>query len=99
MPPSLTCPPGCPCNPMQEPNLGWYNPPDSMAGSAADLVLLVVPGGKYCGLAWVGKRSSVVGADCFRSLTFAHELGHNFGGNHNREADPSNTHPYAFAPW
>lgn len=85
--------------PPQDPNRGWYSPPDGMDGTAADLVMLVTPPGKYCGIAWIGGRTSVVGIDCFRSLSFAHELGHNFGGYHNREEHPGNTHPYAYAPW
>jgi len=54
----------------------------------------------YCGLANMYKDNTtpfhIVHAGCATSsMTFAHELGHNFGGRHNTEADTSSL-PFAY---
>lgn len=67
---------------------------------AADLVSLFVENGQYCGIAWIGPSAgygySVVNRGCASgNLSFAHELGHNFGALHDPYVDPG-TSPYAY---
>lgn len=57
----------------------------------ADLVHLISGAGDFCGLAWIGPRESygfsLAAYNCeVGYLTFAHELGHNMGLNHDRYA-------------
>lgn len=70
----------------------------------ADLVDLLVEDGEYCGVAWVmsnvsplfaGSGFSVTTRSCAAgNLSFAHELGHNMGSQH----DPANGSVFASFP-
>ena len=56
----------------------------------ADMVAMVSEDSDACGTAWSFNGSdkyafSVVNSGCLSSLSMAHELGHNFGDEHNRE--------------
>ena len=67
---------------------------------AADLVSLFIENGQYCGIAWIGPSAgygfSVINRGCASgNLSFAHELGHNFGALHDPYVDPG-TSPYAY---
>jgi hypothetical protein len=66
----------------------------------ADMVSMFIENGQYCGLGWIGPSASysftTVNRGCAVSnLSFAHELGHNFGALHDPYVD-SSTSPYAY---
>jgi hypothetical protein len=66
----------------------------------ADVVSMFVENGQYCGLGWVGPSANyaftVVNRGCASgNLSFAHEIGHNFGARHDTYVDASST-PYAY---
>ena len=55
----------------------------------ADLVAMIIDDPQYCGMAWLGPRKdlmfSVTAWNCATGYySFAHELGHNFGCNHDK---------------
>jgi hypothetical protein len=72
---------------------------------SADLVVLLIENRDYCGIAWkpstvsssnAGFGFSVVGWNCATGYySFAHEMGHNMGANHDTYVD-SSTLPYAY---
>jgi Metallo-peptidase family M12B Reprolysin-like len=62
----------------------------------ADLVSVVGRESENCGLATVGKYSSITGQDCLVQYTLSHEIGHNFGAHHNKEDLPNTPSEYAF---
>lgn len=66
---------------------------------AADVAVLIVNGSAYCGIGYMNVNASsaftVVARTCATGYySFAHEIGHNFGANH----DPANASgsPYAY---
>jgi hypothetical protein len=74
----------------------------------ADLVVLVREAGAYCGIGWMptpptaGTSAygfSVVSRGCITNHTFAHELGHNLGLNHDRHvvtSPPAGSYNYGY---
>lgn len=67
--------------------------------TSADLVTLIVPVGQYCGVAWLSVYNgqgnpylgfSVIARGCLGySATFAHEIGHNLGAQHDKPSATS----------
>lgn len=74
---------------------------DSRDDNAADVAVILLDNGSYCGLAsGIGSDASSAFAsvywDCATGYySFAHEIGHLQSARHNIEADPTTT-PYAF---
>lgn len=74
----------------------------------ADLVALMREAGAYCGIAWMipnpsaataGYGYSVFTRGCITNLSFAHEVGHNIGLNHDRyvvATKPAGTYNYGY---
>ena len=66
---------------------------------AADLVSLFIENGAYCGLGWLNSSDAygftAVNRGCAGgNLSFAHELGHNFGAHHDPYVATNNVYPY-----
>ena len=66
---------------------------------AADLVSLFIENGAYCGLGWLNSSAAygftAVNRGCAGgNLSFAHELGHNFGAHHDPYVATNGTYPY-----
>lgn len=92
-----------------EDHLAWLSADPGVArlreSHRADLVDLLVEDGEYCGIGWVmssvtplfaGNGFSVTTRSCaVGNLSFAHELGHNMGSQH----DPANGSPFASFPF
>jgi peptidyl-Asp metalloendopeptidase len=67
--------------------------------SNADLAVLIVNGDQYCGLGYLKSTASsafsVVSRSCATGYySFAHEMGHNFGADH--DPDNADNSPYAY---
>lgn len=74
----------------------------------ADMVALITQSAQYCGLAWLMQNVStsfewlafsVTLRSCINNHTFAHELGHNMGSQHNPEdasIPPAYNHSYGY---
>jgi hypothetical protein len=60
----------------------------------ADLVTMITgSNGNFCGIAYLNAPESSTRVDCLDAFTFSHELGHNYGGSHDR-ANSETQHPY-----
>jgi hypothetical protein len=79
---------------QQNPVVGWLRD-----ASRADLVSMLIykPTSPFCGIAYIMEVNSttfapyaysVVDRDCIVALTFAHELGHNMGADHDTFVSP-----------
>ncbi len=97
-----------------EADLNWATNDSTVAGLrdqfGADMVAHIVEnGGPYCGIAWIQRNPgpgfashafSVTDRGCLGNSTFAHELGHNFGFEHNPEnggTPEQASYPWSFA--
>ena len=66
----------------------------------ADVAALLVMELNYCGIAWIntinnGQLFSVTAKSCATGYySFAHEIGHNIGANHNKEVASNPKYPY-----
>jgi Metallo-peptidase family M12B Reprolysin-like len=63
----------------------------------ADLVSVIGGQSDTCGIAFRYNFKSIVSQDCFSQYSFSHEIGHNFGGNHDRGDFIMPNHPWAYA--
>jgi len=63
----------------------------------ADLVVLMVKNGDYCGIAYMNGQYGVTLRQCIGQHTFAHEVGHMQGADHNRaNAWVLDSNPYGY---
>jgi hypothetical protein len=71
----------------------------------ADMVALLTQNAQYCGLAWLMMNVntsfntlafSVTQRGCINGHTFAHELGHNMGSQHNPEDGTGGAYSYSY---
>lgn len=71
----------------------------------ADMVALLTQSAQYCGLAWLmtnvntsfnSLAFSVTQRNCINGHTFAHELGHNMGSQHNPENGSGGAYTYSY---
>jgi hypothetical protein len=71
----------------------------------ADMVALLTQSAQYCGLAWLMTNVntsfntlafSVTQRGCINGHTFAHELGHNMGSQHNPENGSGGAYSYSY---
>jgi Metallo-peptidase family M12B Reprolysin-like/PT repeat len=64
--------------------------------TGSDLVAVIAGKGGNCGVAVRGGFRSITSQACLAQHTFSHEVGHNFGCNHNREVVTNQDHQYAY---
>lgn len=74
------------------------------AHNASLLFLYTATSSNYCGMAWLPNTSvsqsakysyGLAARNCNSRFTVAHELGHNFGADHNEASAGTNSQPYA----
>lgn len=71
---------------------------------AADVNVLIITDPAYCGLGYLNSNAasafSVVGNTCMTGYySFAHEIGHNFGAQHDPATSTNTTYPYGHGYW
>ncbi len=87
---------GTDLNHLTTTNDGFFDEAPTLAATYyADVITVFTQTGDYCGIGYIGYGYNVVARGCISNYSFQHEVGHNFGSDHDIANGGSGLYAYS----